>query len=119
MASLSLPSGVQLRGGCHCSRCLGEHQWDDKGKLVDEGQFKESGGGTLAENCFNAETSTIDRRILASLERELQVTFRFEDGNGGLVNSVWVARILLGRLLQEWTALGRAIKQFANSKGTK
>ena len=55
---------------------------------MDEGQSKESGGGTLAENCFNAENSVTDRHILASLERELQAPFRFEDGNGGLGNSV-------------------------------
>ena len=67
----------------------------------------------LVENCFNVENSATDRRILASLERELQAAFRFEDGNGRLVNSLWVVRILLGRLIQERTALGRAINQFA------
>lgn len=53
----------------------------------------------LAKNHFNAENSATDRRILASLERELQVAFRFEDGNERLVNSFWVVKILLGRLL--------------------
>ena len=87
MASPSLPLGEQCRGGCHYSKCLGEHQWDDKGKSVVEGQSKESEGGTLAENCFNVENSTIDRFILASLEKEFQAAFRLEDGNGRLVNS--------------------------------
>ena len=41
------------------------------------------------------------------------MAFRFEDSNERLVNSVSVVRILLGRLLCEQTALGRAIKQFA------
>ena len=113
MASPSLPSGEQRRGGYHCSICMGENQWDDTGKSVDEGQSRECGGGTLVENCFNAENSATDRRILASLERELQAAFRFEDDNGRLANSVWVVRILLGRLLQERIALGQAIKQFA------
>lgn len=88
MASPGLPSGKQCRGGCHCSISLGEHQWDDKGKMVDEGQRRDSGGGMLVENYFNIENSATDRRILASLERELQATFRFEDGNWRLVNSV-------------------------------
>lgn len=79
---------------------------------MDEGQSKESGRGTLVKNCFNAENSATNWRILASLERELQAAFRFEDGNGKLVNSVWVVRIVLGRILQERTALGQAIKQF-------
>ena len=56
--------------------------------MVDEGQSRDSGGGTLAENCFNAENSTTDRHILAGFERELQVTFRFEDDNERLANSV-------------------------------
>ena len=80
---------------------------------MDEGRSRDSGGGTLAKNCFNAENLATERRILTSLERELQVAFRFEDGNERLVNSVWVVRILLGRLLRECTALGRSIKQFA------
>ena len=80
---------------------------------MDEVQSRETGGGTLAESCFNAENSTSDRRILASLEKELQVAFRFADGNGDPANSVWVACILLGRLLREQTTVGRAIKLFA------
>lgn len=89
MASPSLPLGKQRHGDCHCSRCLGEHHWDDKGKSVDEGQSRDSRGGMLVENCFNAENSATDRRILAILERELQVAFRFDDDSGRLVNLVW------------------------------
>lgn len=81
--------------------------------MIDDGKRKDNGGGTLAENCFNAETTAIDLSILTSLERELQATFRFEDGNGRLVNLLWEVRILLGILLLERTTLGRAIKQFA------
>jgi hypothetical protein len=113
MASLSLPLGGNYHGGFHCSNCLGVLQRDEKRKSMDEVQRRESGGGPLAESCFNAETSTIDRQILANLERELQAAFRFEDGNGELANSIWVARILFGRLLRERTAVGRTIKQFA------
>ena len=59
------------------------------------------------------ENRAFDRRILVSLERELQSSFRFEDGNGRSLNLVWVVCILLGRLLHEQTVLGRTIKQFA------
>ena len=81
--------------------------------MVNDGQSRDSGGGMLAENFLNTENMAMDRRILASLERELQTAFRFEDDNGRSLNSVWVVRILLGRLLREWTTLGREIKQFA------
>ena len=67
----------------------------------------------MAESCYNAKNTATDRRILARLERELQVTFQFEDGNGKPVNSLWVVHILPGRLLRKRTALGHAIKQFA------
>ena len=53
---------------------------------MEEGQSRDSGGGMLAENCFNAENSVTDWCILAILERELQVAFRFEDNIGRLVN---------------------------------
>jgi hypothetical protein len=68
---------------------------------------------SLAENCYIVENSVADRRILARLERELQTTFRFNKGNGQLVSSLWVVRILLGRLLCKRTTLGRDIKQLA------
>lgn len=86
MASPSLARGEQRRGKCHCSRCVGKSLSDEKGKAIEDGQSRDNGEGTLAENCFHVENTTTDRRILASLERELQVAFRFEDGNGRLVN---------------------------------
>ena len=113
MASPSMTSGEQRQGGCHYNRCLGDQGANDKGKMVDDGQSKDSGGGMLVENCFNAENMATNRCILASLERELQAAFKFEDDKVRLVNSVWLVRILLGRLLRERTTLGRAIKQFA------
>ena len=92
---------------------MGKTEPEDKGKNVEDVQSREIGEATLAESCYNAENTTTDRRILARLERELQATFRFEDGNGRSVNSLWVVHILLGRLLHERIALGRAIKKFA------
>ena len=94
MESTSMAPDERRRGGCHCSRCVGETTLAEKGKVAEEEQSRDSGEGTLAENCFHAENTTTDRRILASLERELQAAFRFEDSNGRQVNSVWVVRIL-------------------------
>lgn len=71
MASPSLASGEQRRGGCHCSRCVSASLVDDNGKAVEDGQSRDSGGGMLVENYFHAENTTIDHHILASLEREL------------------------------------------------
>lgn len=78
----------------------------DKGNTVEEEQSRDSGEGSMVENCFHAKNMATDRRIMASLERELQAAFQFEDGNGRQVNSIWVVRILLGILLQERAALG-------------
>ena len=88
MATNSLVSGERCRGGCYCNRCVGEPGLEDKGKLVKEVQSWDSGETMLAENCFHAENTTSDCQILASLERELQASFWFEDGNGRPFNSV-------------------------------
>ena len=90
MAAPSMHSNRKHCGGCHYSKCLGVHQRKQKGKSTDEVQSKETGRGTLAESCFNAENSATDRWILASLEKELQAAFRFADGNGETENSFWV-----------------------------
>ena len=66
----------------------------------------------LAENFYIAKNSIVDYRILVHLERELQTTFWLDNGNGLLVSSLWVVRILLGRLLYERTTLGHTIKQY-------
>ena len=86
---------------------------EDKGKVVEDMQSRESREVTLAENCYNAKNSATNRWILAHLEWEPQATFRFEGGEGQSFSSLWVVLILLGRLLHEWTALGHAIKQFS------
>lgn len=113
MAENSVAPGERRRGGCHCHSWVGETGPEDKVKIVEDIQSRENGEATLAESCYNAENTAMDRWILARLERELQAMFRFEDGNGRPVNSLWVVCILLGRLLHERIALGRAIKQFA------
>lgn len=82
MESTSLAPRERRRGHCHCSCCLGETMMAEKGKVAEEEQRRDSGEETLAENCFHSENTTVDKRILASLERELQAAFRFEDGNG-------------------------------------
>lgn len=45
MESTSLVPGEQRRGGCHCSRCVGEVTLANKGKVVDGRQRKHGGGG--------------------------------------------------------------------------
>lgn len=99
MATPSIRSDGQCRGGCHCSRCLGAYQQEDKGKLTEEVQSQETDGNTLAENCFAAENSSADRRVIANLEKELQATLNFADGGGEHDNSIWIDQILLGRLI--------------------
>lgn len=72
-----------------------------------------SGEANMAERCYNTKNSTAERQTLSRMERELDVAFRFEQGGGQGASPVWVMRILLGRLLKERMALGRAIKQYA------
>lgn len=55
---------------------------EDKGKLVEDVQSKESREVMLVENFYHVENLATDREILARLERELQATFRFKDREG-------------------------------------
>ena len=82
MATLSTRSDGKHRGGCHCSRCLGAYEREDRGKLTEEVQSRDAGGGSLAENCYSAENSTTDRQVIANLEKELQAAFNFAEGGG-------------------------------------
>ena len=58
------------RGGCHCSRCMGEMALEDKGKAIEDLQSMESREVARAENCYVTKNLVADRRILARLERE-------------------------------------------------
>ena len=84
--STSLVLNEESRGGCHCSHCVGETVLADKGNAAKEERGRDSGEGALAKNYFHVENTTTNRRILASVEQELQAAFRFEDGNGWQVN---------------------------------
>ena len=42
----------------------------------------------------------------------MQAAFKFVDGDEEPANSIWIVRILLRRLIWEWTTIGRAIKLF-------
>ena len=59
------------------------------------------------------ENSATDQWILVNLEKELQVAFKFVDGDREPTNSIWIVKIMLGRLIWERNAIGRAIKLFA------
>lgn len=113
MATLSTHSDGKCQGGFHCSRCLGEYQWEENGKLIEEVQSRDSGGGSLAESYFTIENFAADRQVIANLEKELQAAFNFMDGGDEMDNTIWIDRILLGRLIQERTAIGRVIKSIA------
>lgn len=78
------------RGGCHCSRCVGDRVSDGKGKVVEEMQGTGSGEALLVEKCYITENSAADHRVLARVERELQTAFWFEIGNEKPVSSLWV-----------------------------
>ena len=48
------------------------------------------GGGSLAENCYSAENSAADHRVIANLEKELQVALNFVDGGGEKDNVILI-----------------------------
>ena len=76
---------------------------------------REGGGGEVnqGECWFNLETSSVERRALFRLEREMDATLMFEYGGSQRESQLWVTKILLGRLFQERLSLGRAVKSFA------
>ena len=113
MAERSPITRESHRGGCHCSRYARNRGTKSKQKEVEEIQGMGSVEVNLAERCYNTKNLTVERRTLSHLECELDVAFRFEQGGGQGTSPVWVTRILLGRLLRERMALGRAIKMFA------
>ena len=57
MATPSMCSDRQRHGGFHCIECLGAYQQEEKRNSAEEVQSRETDGGTLAENSFNAENS--------------------------------------------------------------
>lgn len=48
---------------------------EDKGKMVEDVQRRESREVTLVENYYNTENTATNRQILAHLERELHEAF--------------------------------------------
>ena len=113
MATPSTRLDGQRQGGYYYSRCLGTIQWEDRRKWTKEVQIQEVGGGLLAENCYSAKNSTAERRVITNLEKEIQVAFNFAIRGEEQDNAIWIDRILLGRMIQERTAIGRAIKSLA------
>ena len=95
MATPSTRSDSQRGGGCHCSRCLETNQQEVRGKWPEEVQSRDVGGGSLAENCYAAENSVGERRVIANLEKEMQAAFNFAIGGEEPDNSIWIDRILL------------------------
>ena len=106
-------------GGSHCSRCLGAIQREDRVKWTEEVQSRDAGGGSLAENCFSAENSAAERRVIANLEKEMQAAFNFAVGGEEQDNAIWIDRILLGRMIRERTAIDRAIKSLVKFQRRK
>ena len=52
-------------------------------------------------------------RTLTHLEDDLNFALLFEHGGGQRASQLWIARILLGHLSRERTALGKAVEVFA------
>ena len=50
---------------------------------------------------------------MANLEKTMQETLSFAGGGEEPENSLWIVRILLGRMIRERTEIGKAIKVLA------
>lgn len=117
--SMSRNSPVSMedsRDGCHCSRCGGR----SVGGLSKEHAFSTpltGGANDLGEAWFRNENSTVERKSLMRLERELEAALSFEHGDGEdggpRVHPIWITRIFLGCLFRERQALGKAVKLYA------
>ena len=110
MAAPSFWPEGRRQGGCHCRKCTGRSQQENKGKEAEETQSIATGSGSLAEHCFVAKNLAEECRIMVNLEKTIQVTLSFAGGGEELDNSPWIIQILLGRMIRERMEIGKAIK---------
>ena len=80
---------------------------------MEENRSGAGGSVSLAEQCFIAENTVDERRIMINLEKTMQAALSFAEGGDELENSPWIIRILLGRMIRERTEIGKAIKALA------
>ena len=92
---------------------MGANQQEGREKWLEEAQSRDVGSGFLAENCYAVENSIGEHYVIANLEKTMQVTLNFASGGEEPDNSLWIVRILLGRMIRERTEIGRAIKSLA------
>ena len=110
MAAPSFWSEGRGWGGCQCQKCMGAGQLGNRGKEAEEMQSGAEGSVSLAEQCFIAENLAEERRIMANLEKTMQVALSFAGVGEEPDNSPWILQILLGRMIRERTEIGKAIK---------
>lgn len=93
------------------------HNFGGSGKGAEETSMPVGDEDNLREQRFNRENFQVGHRSLFHLERELDATLQFENGDksgsGLRVSQLWVTCILLGRLFREPMVLGRAVKMYA------
>ena len=92
---------------------MGVGQTENKGKEMEENQSGARGIVSLVEKCFVAENTVDERRIMINLEKTMQAALIFAGGGDEPENSLWIIRILLGRMIRERTKIGKDIKALA------
>lgn len=61
MVERSLTTRESHRGGCHCSKCMGDRALDGNGKEVEAMQGMGNGEASLVEKCYNLENFIVER----------------------------------------------------------
>ena len=82
---------------------------------ADEAEARENvqGDEDPGERWFRQENSCAEIRTLTHLEDDLNLSLLFDHGEGQRASPLWIARIMLGRLSQERTTLGKTVEVFA------
>lgn len=113
MVASSFRSEGRRWGGCHCRKCISVSQQESNGNEDEEIQSRTAKSGSLAENCYVVENSAEERRIMANLEKTMQVALSFASGGEEPENSLWIVQILLERMIRERTEIGKVVKALA------
>ena len=97
------------REGCHCSRCGGQSNGGSSKEHAFSTPLMEE-ANNQGEAWLNYENSSVERKSLMHLEKELEAALSFKhivgDDGGLRVHPIWITCILLRHLFRERWVLG-------------
>ena len=100
-------------GGCLPCRLGGDRGAGSSRANETEARMNGQGDEDLGKRWFQHENSCAEIRTLTHLEDDLNLSLLLLHGGGQRASPLWIARILLGCLSRERTALSKAVEVFA------